>query len=222
MTNDTCVVEDCEKLRGGSRGWCEMHRARMRRHGTLEPGPTAHAPAEVRFWRRVDKTDDCWLWTGGSNGLGYGVFGIATGQTMGAHRYSWQIVFGPIPDGMFVCHQCDTPACVRPDHLFLGTHEDNMVDMVSKGRQAYVNCCAAGHPWTEDSTRHVMVNGRQTRRCRLCRREQDGSTPAGAAHCQACGRELGPPPYKGHPRKYCDAECRAAFYRIDATKEVAA
>lgn len=178
MTNRTCIIEDCEKPQGGSRGWCEMHRARMRRHGTFDPGPTAHASVEVRFWRWVDKSGDCWLWMGAREGFGYGVFSIGTGRTVGAHRYSWQSTRGEIPSGMFVCHHCDVPACVRPDHLFLGTHTDNMVDMVKKGRYARAKACSAGHPWTPESTRPIVVNGRPSRRCRICRRERDAAAKA--------------------------------------------
>ena len=73
--------------------------------------------------------DDCWLWEGCIDRRGYGRIGRER-----AHRRMWQSCHGPIPAGMFVCHTCDNPPCVRPDHLFLGTHTDNMRDMVSKGR----------------------------------------------------------------------------------------
>lgn len=88
-----------------------------------------------RFWRSVDKTDadGCWLWRCVSGK--YGQFTV-NGRNIGAHRASWAMHFGPIPDGVFVCHRCDNPRCVRPDHLFLGTHGDNMADMVAKGRAA--------------------------------------------------------------------------------------
>ncbi len=85
----------------------------------------------LKFWANVDKSGECWEWTGGRTGTGYGVFGR---PQVKAHRYVWSIEYGPIPHGMFVCHQCDNPPCVRPDHLFLGTPSDNMQDMVAKGR----------------------------------------------------------------------------------------
>src|SRR5574341_1528919 len=84
-----------------------------------------------RFWRRVQKTDTCWFWLTGSGTYGWFSF---EGKALGAHRMSWILAHGPIPKGMCVLHHCDIPRCVRPDHLFLGTHSDNMRDMWAKGR----------------------------------------------------------------------------------------
>lgn len=80
----------------------------------------------------------CWLWIGGVDTKGYGRVS-SSNTTEGpclAHRASYELAHGPIPDGMFVCHKCDTPCCVNPSHLFLGTAKDNMQDMVRKGRKA--------------------------------------------------------------------------------------
>jgi hypothetical protein len=88
---------------------------------------------EKRFWPRVQKSDGCWLWTGGANSNGYGRFQLNGSQTQ-ATRALWTVTYGPIPDGMVVCHHCDNPPCVRLDHLFLGTRGDNMRDCGSKGR----------------------------------------------------------------------------------------
>lgn len=90
-------------------------------------------PATSRFWQYVKKGDGCWEWQGNTAIGGYG--GIKEGtRTIRAHRLSWEIHFGPIPAGMLVCHSCDNPPCVRPDHLFLGTHTDNMRDARAKNR----------------------------------------------------------------------------------------
>lgn len=89
-------------------------------------------PAD-RFWESVSKTDGCWIWTGLLSTQGYGIFSIKSKHII-APRYSWALHFGPILDDSHVLHRCDNPACVRPDHLFLGTHQENMQDMVSKGR----------------------------------------------------------------------------------------
>ncbi len=89
---------------------------------------------KARFWSAVEKTSHCWKWNG-SKSLGYGqIYSMPRCTPFKAHRISWIIHNGPIPDGMHVLHKCDNPECSRPDHLFLGTHKDNMTDAVKKGR----------------------------------------------------------------------------------------
>lgn len=86
-----------------------------------------------RFWRKVEKTDTCWLWTAAKNSNGYGHMWYV-GALRKAHRIAWEDVHGPIPDGKVICHKCDNPSCVRTDHMFLGTHKDNSQDCIKKGR----------------------------------------------------------------------------------------
>lgn len=89
---------------------------------------------ELRFWMNVRSSKDgCWEWSGSLDNHGYGKIGIA-GRTPRVHRFSYELHYGKITGGLFVCHRCDNPKCVRPDHLFLGTNTDNMRDAFAKGR----------------------------------------------------------------------------------------
>ncbi len=89
-----------------------------------------------RFMEKVLVTKDCWLWQATKNGDGYGRFKLG-GRLQGAHRVAYFLYKGEIPSGMCVLHRCDTPACVRPDHLFLGTQRENIHDMEKKQRSVH-------------------------------------------------------------------------------------
>jgi Mor family transcriptional regulator len=92
-------------------------------------------PIQERFWKYVEKTEGCWLWKGAVDGVTYGrIYDATRKEKVLAHRVSWEIHHGSIPEGKNVLHRCDNPACVNPEHLFLGTHVDNAQDMVSKFR----------------------------------------------------------------------------------------
>ena len=96
-------------------------------------------PIEKRFWAKVYKTDTCWLWIGGTSPFGHGRIFVryVNGRQRiftAAHRVSWILHHGPIPEHLLVLHRCDMPSCVNPEHLFLGTHQDNTTDMFAKGR----------------------------------------------------------------------------------------
>jgi HNH endonuclease len=89
----------------------------------------------ARFWAKVDRGDGsgCWLWTGATEFGGYGHL-TRNQRDKTAHRFSWELHYGPIPKGRLVCHWCDVKLCVRPDHLWLGTNDQNMADAKAKGR----------------------------------------------------------------------------------------
>lgn len=130
-----CSVAGCERpVR--TRGYCNAHYQRWWTYGD----PLGSAPRRTlwdRFWEKVDKTGDCWLWTAGTTIYGYGVIGVGPHKVGHAHRISYEWAYGRIPNGLHVCHRCDVPACVRPAHLFLGTAQDNLADMARKGRSAH-------------------------------------------------------------------------------------
>ena len=88
-----------------------------------------------RFYSKIEESDNCWLWKGAIQSKGYGSFSIDK-KTYLAHRISYEIHHGEIPNGMLVLHKCDNRRCVNPDHLFLGTAQDNYDDMVAKGRKS--------------------------------------------------------------------------------------
>lgn len=124
---------------------------------------------EQRFTRNITAAPSgCWEWTAGRNREQYGVFTIGhTGRSL-AHRYAWELYRGAIPEGMFVLHNCDNPPCVNPAHLRIGSHEENMRDMVERGRHWRMASthCDSGHEYTPENTKF-----RPDRRvCRECQR----------------------------------------------------
>lgn len=130
-----------------------------------------------RFWSRVDKSEDCWVWTKATSSNGYGQLrvGPRPGRLLLAHRISFSLLRGPISDGLEVRHDCDNPPCVNPNHLRVGTHSQNMLDAVERGRHwtpltksnSDKTACINGHPFDEANT-YIYDGGRE---CRACRRE---------------------------------------------------
>lgn len=100
---------------------------------TREDAPILDPSVTARFWTKVQKTDECWLWQSVHSSSGYGKFKLY-GKMERAHRVAWLLPYGAIPVGQHVLHRCDNPPCVRPDHLFLGTNRDNIQDRTIKGR----------------------------------------------------------------------------------------
>lgn len=123
------------------------------------------------FFHKITMGDGCWEWTAGADRKGYGTITVG-GRKVGAHRFSYRLFVGE-PGELFVLHRCDNPICVRPDHLFLGTHADNMRDMRSKGRghrRPSPERCPAGH---DDWVIRYPKDRRFRRVCRTCAREQN-------------------------------------------------
>ena len=124
----------------------------------------------VRLLNRVEPNErGCWIFKGAKNYKGYGLIGIRASRCHAAHRVSYHIFKEPIPKGMHILHSCDVPACVNPEHLWVGTNQDNMDDMVRKRRSpgADRTHCRQGHEFTPENTGTRWDNGH--RECRRCR-----------------------------------------------------
>ena len=166
-----CTIPDCTSRRVG-RGLCRMHYMRWKRNGDPLATPR-FAPLTEVFWRYVDKTSgDCWFWTG-AKCRGYGRFSISQKPTVvvPAHRYAYEQVVGPIPDGLTIDHLCRNKACVNPAHLEPVTMR---VNVLRNGSPAALNAqktnCKHGHPFTEANTYVYARARRGARKCRECER----------------------------------------------------
>ena len=122
MSDATCIIPGCTKPRR-KRGACNSHYMKWW-YGRLDLPLTIPSLSE-KFWSRVDKTDSCWLWTGGKDTDGYGRFHFG-GKSIAAHRWAWQELRGPIAEGLVLDHKCYTLACVNPEHLQAVSHAKNL------------------------------------------------------------------------------------------------
>ena len=123
-----------------------------------------------RFWPKVRKTNGCWLWVAALNDHGYGIFRSSTGRNVRAHRWAYEALVGPIPDGMEIDHLCRMRSCVNPDHLEAVTHQQNTQRSLPGGRRwrRDLTHCPQGHAYDEGNT----YWHRGKRSCRTCQKDR--------------------------------------------------
>jgi hypothetical protein len=154
--NNLCSVNGCETKAVSKRnGLCQKHAKRMRKYGTTEAQKGSRGPLSERFWLYVNKdaANGCWEWMGALGPNGYGRTGDKNKPDLVAHRVSYTLTKGRIPEGKIIMHTCDNRKCVNPSHLVAGTYLENMQDMIRKGRDY--------HPikFGEESPRAKLTEG---------------------------------------------------------------
>lgn len=163
-----CLVAGCRKpIKIKTRELCAMHYTRLLRHGDpLATKITAHdTPLRDRLLSRIRKTETgCWEWTGAISSKGYGTLGFQT-RDLYAHRASYELFVGPIPDGLEMDHLCRNRRCINPEHLEAVTHLENMHRNPFVSARMKQTHCKHGHEFTPENTRRKK-NG--TRCCRAC------------------------------------------------------
>ncbi len=162
----TCSIPDCPSP-VKARTWCRKHYKRWLANGSpliARKGGPKPKPVSDRFWAMVTKTDSCWLWTGAkASKYGHGKFMPTAKKNMKAHRWAWEALVGPIPDGLTLDHLCRVPACVNPAHLEPVTLSENV-----RRQAAAITHCPQGHPLSGANLYRSPVGRRA---CRICRNE---------------------------------------------------
>ncbi len=167
-TKTNCSIKDCDG-KYFAKDYCQKHYTRVRRTGSIEMTSRARSKEEVykSISEQSIRNGDCIEFTGVIFTTGYGQV-CYKGKYTTVSRFMWEYHHGPISKGMFVCHKCDNRPCFNIDHLFLGTPQDNITDMINKGRGANQKKthCKRGHPFSGDNLYINPTKG--TRRCRAC------------------------------------------------------
>jgi hypothetical protein len=157
----SCSIKRCQ-AKVWSRGMCRKHYDHWR-NSTGYRKPTR----EERFWAKVKKTKDCWIWCGPRDRQGYGRFRDSPTTNAGAHRYAYELLVGRIPDGLTIDHLCRNTSCVRPDHLEPVTGIENY----RRSKLARTHC-KRGHPFDEQNTYLAKNGARQCRRCEAAKQRR--------------------------------------------------
>lgn len=179
----TCCAPACGRP-SYCKGLCTKHYQRLQNHGTLED------PLVRRFWSKVDKSGEHWIWGGTRNAGGYGRY-----HQHLAHRLAYELTYGPIPLGQPLDHLCRVTSCVRPEHLEPVTYQENVArgygPNINAARQRAITHCPRGHEYTQANTRVNTAGARNCRKCSWLRRHD----PA-AYHATKYGR-----PTQDQPRR---------------------
>lgn len=170
-----CKIKNCERP-SRFRGLCFTHNQRWKKgepdydRPIIGKGGAKKIPETDRFEKFVDRTPTCWGWNGFVDSIGRGHFFIYEIGKVRAHRASYILNIGPIPNNLVVCHSCDNPNCVNPDHLWLGTIKENVHDMLAKGREHRRGRYCINNHDTElpNAIRYVMQRGKRVSVCIEC------------------------------------------------------
>lgn len=183
MADGTCSTDGCAKA-VFCRCLCKSHYEWLRKRGLLTVDRHRALPVADRFWAKVDKSGDCWVWTSSLYRFGYGQFFLSRGKSISAHRYAYEALVGPVPQGLELDHLCHTRdlscpggwtcphrKCVNPAHLEPVTHAENMARGRNAGRTRMGDThCQHGHEFTPENTYRRPNGSRQCRACRAAHR----------------------------------------------------